>query len=77
MAAPALAPDDPGTWTDAEPLECCAVVPEAPDVATISFVAPSGDRFPLASICSASRSVDLVELIGVGCPPRCASTTNR
>jgi ferredoxin-NADP reductase len=45
MAAPVLAPDDPGTWTDAEPLECCAVVPEAPDVATISFVAPSGAWF--------------------------------
>jgi stachydrine N-demethylase, reductase component len=30
------------TWTDAEPLECCSVVPEAPNVATFSFVSPSG-----------------------------------
>ena len=37
--------DEPSTWTDAEPLECCAVVPEAPDVATISFVSPSGAWF--------------------------------
>lgn len=43
-AAPALAAD-PGIWTDAEPLECCAVVPEAPDVATFSFVSASGRRF--------------------------------
>jgi ferredoxin-NADP reductase len=36
----------PGTvWTDAEALECCSVVPEAPDVATFSFVAPSGALF--------------------------------
>ena len=42
----ALAPlDEPSTWTDDEPLECCAVVPEAPDVATISFVSPSGAWF--------------------------------
>jgi ferredoxin-NADP reductase len=47
MAVPtALAAlDEPATWTDDEPLECCAVVPEAPDVATISFVAPSGAWF--------------------------------
>ena len=45
MAAALAAPDDPGTWTDNEPLECCAVVPEAPDVATISFVSPSGAWF--------------------------------
>jgi stachydrine N-demethylase, reductase component len=32
-------------WTDGEPLECCAVVPEAPNVATISFVSPSGACF--------------------------------
>lgn len=32
-------------WTDAEPLECCSVVPEAPDVATFSFVSPSGALF--------------------------------
>jgi ferredoxin-NADP reductase len=41
----ALAVDDPGNWTEAEPLVCCAVVPEAPDVATISFVSPSGAWF--------------------------------
>lgn len=34
-----------GIWTDAEPLVCCAVVPEAPDVATFSFVSPSGAQF--------------------------------
>jgi ferredoxin-NADP reductase len=33
------------TWTDDEPLECCAIVPEAPNVATISFVSPSGAWF--------------------------------
>jgi ferredoxin-NADP reductase len=32
-------------WSDDEPLECCAVVPEAPNVATISFVSPSGACF--------------------------------
>lgn len=37
--------DEPAIWTDAEELECCAVVPEAPDVATISFVSPSGAWF--------------------------------
>jgi len=37
--------DEPSTWRDDEPLECCAVVPEAPDVATISFVSPSGAWF--------------------------------
>lgn len=37
--------DESAIWTDDEPLECCSVVPEAPDVATISFVAPSGARF--------------------------------
>src|SRR5262245_34911429 len=37
--------DEPSTWTDNEPLECCAIVPEAPDVATISFVSPSGAWF--------------------------------
>lgn len=41
----AVAADDPATWTDDEPLACCAVVPEAPDVATISFVSPSGAWF--------------------------------
>jgi len=42
---PAALLDEPSTWADDEPLECCAVVPEAPDVATISFVAPSGAWF--------------------------------
>lgn len=41
----AMALEEPSTWTDAEALECCAVVPEAPDVATISFVSPSGAWF--------------------------------
>jgi ferredoxin-NADP reductase len=36
---------DPTVWTDAEPLECCSVVPEAPSTATISFVAPNGALF--------------------------------
>lgn len=36
---------DDGIWTDAEPLICCAVVPEAPNTATFSFVAPSGAQF--------------------------------
>ncbi|MCR9109339.1 hybrid-cluster NAD(P)-dependent oxidoreductase [Marivita sp. XM-24bin2] len=39
------ASDDVGIWTDAEPLLCCAVVPEAPNVATFSFVSPSGHQF--------------------------------
>ena len=37
--------DGSAIWTDDEPLECCSVVPEAPDVATISFVSPSGAWF--------------------------------
>ncbi len=36
---------EPAVWTDAEVLECCAVVPEAPNTATISFVSPSGAQF--------------------------------
>ena len=32
-------------WTDAEPLECVMVVPEAPDVATFTFRPPSGATF--------------------------------
>lgn len=39
------APGDGSIWRDSEPLVCCAVVPEAPDVATFSFVAPSGALF--------------------------------
>ena len=37
--------ENSATWTDAELLECCSVVPEAPDVATFSFVSPSGALF--------------------------------
>jgi len=36
---------DADIWTDAEPILCCAVVPEAPNAATFSFVAPSGAQF--------------------------------
>ena len=36
---------DAGIWKDDEILECCAVVPEAPNVATFSFVSPSGNVF--------------------------------
>ncbi|MFW2544293.1 2Fe-2S iron-sulfur cluster-binding protein [Primorskyibacter sp. 2E107] len=36
---------DSGIWTDDEPLECCSVVPEAPNTATFGFVAPSGSMF--------------------------------
>ncbi|MDS9469849.1 hybrid-cluster NAD(P)-dependent oxidoreductase [Paracoccus sp. MBLB3053] len=32
-------------WQDSEELECCSVVPEAADVATISFVSPGGALF--------------------------------
>ena len=38
-------PADAGIWTDAEPLICCAVVPEAPNTATFSVVSPSGRQF--------------------------------
>lgn len=34
-----------GPWSDAEPLECVAVVPEAKDVATFCFRSPSGAWF--------------------------------
>lgn len=36
---------DATIWSDAEPILCCAMVPEAPDTATFSFVAPSGAQF--------------------------------
>ena len=39
------ASSDGAIWTDGEELECCSVVPEAPDTATFSFVAPSGGLF--------------------------------
>lgn len=32
-------------WTDAEPLECVSYLPEAPNVATFTFAAPSGALF--------------------------------
>jgi ferredoxin-NADP reductase len=38
-------PLDAGNWTDGEPLVCCAVVPEAPNTATFSFVSPSAKQF--------------------------------
>ncbi|MDQ7263064.1 hybrid-cluster NAD(P)-dependent oxidoreductase [Paracoccus sp. PS-1] len=37
--------DSNDIWRDTEELVCCSVVPEAPDVATISFVSPSGALF--------------------------------
>ena len=40
-----LASDDSEIWRDSEPLLCCAVVPEAPNTVTFSFVAPSGAMF--------------------------------
>ncbi|WP_294608539.1 hybrid-cluster NAD(P)-dependent oxidoreductase [uncultured Roseovarius sp.] len=40
-----IAAADDGIWTDAEPLLCCSVVPEASNTATFSFVAPSGAQF--------------------------------
>ena len=40
-----IATANSGIWTDSEMLECCAVVPEAPDTVTISFVSPSGNLF--------------------------------
>ncbi|WP_425101573.1 2Fe-2S iron-sulfur cluster-binding protein [Tropicibacter sp. S64] len=45
MNQPFLAEADAGIWVDSEPLECCSVVPEAPDTATFSFVSPSGAMF--------------------------------
>lgn len=35
----------PAHWTDAEPLECTMVIPEAPNVRTFAFRAPSGGWF--------------------------------
>lgn len=40
-----IASADSRIWTDSEALECSAVVPEAPDTVTISFVSPSGNLF--------------------------------
>ncbi len=45
MVVAAPGPEEDTIWTDHEPLECCAIVPEAPDVATVSFVSPSGAWF--------------------------------
>lgn len=36
---------DAAIWRDEELLECCAVVPEAPNTASFSFIAPSGAAF--------------------------------
>ncbi|MCB1351828.1 MAG: hybrid-cluster NAD(P)-dependent oxidoreductase [Rhodobacteraceae bacterium] len=33
------------TWTDNEPLECVSILPEAPNVVTVCFQAPSGRSF--------------------------------
>ncbi|CPR11741.1 hypothetical protein BN971_03029 [Mycobacterium bohemicum DSM 44277] len=46
-------------------------------IVEISFSAPRLVILPELSIDSASRSVAFVELMGVGCPPRWASTTSR
>ncbi|AUH32668.1 hybrid-cluster NAD(P)-dependent oxidoreductase [Paracoccus tegillarcae] len=40
-----MASSDVAIWTDAEPLTCCAVVPEAPNTVTVSFVTASGAQF--------------------------------
>ncbi len=45
QTTPFTASADSEIWTDIEELECCAVVPEAPNTATFSFVAPSGALF--------------------------------
>ncbi|MEL6978562.1 MAG: hybrid-cluster NAD(P)-dependent oxidoreductase [Pseudomonadota bacterium] len=47
IAAPDAGGDGPeaGPWTDDEPLECTLVIPEAPNVCTFSFRAPSGAWF--------------------------------
>jgi ferredoxin-NADP reductase len=37
--------EDTPVWTDAEPLECVSVIPEAPDVKTFAFRPPSGATF--------------------------------
>ncbi|WP_172331890.1 hybrid-cluster NAD(P)-dependent oxidoreductase [Mangrovicoccus sp. HB161399] len=39
------APADATIWRDSEELECCSVVPEAPNAATFSFAALSGALF--------------------------------
>src|SRR5690606_29955780 len=44
---------------------------------SISRRAPDSVRQPSSSMFSDSRSVAFVELIGMGWPPRCASTTSR
>lgn len=43
--SPLVLSEDPEIWRDTERLVCCSVVPEAPDVATFSFVSPSGALF--------------------------------
>ncbi|MBU2980229.1 hybrid-cluster NAD(P)-dependent oxidoreductase [Lentibacter algarum] len=45
MQSDLMASSDAGIWTDAEPLVCCSVVPEAPNTATFSFVPSSEAQF--------------------------------
>ena len=61
--------------TSAHP-ELVAILENSSMVPT-SLSAPLRVSLPEPSMASASRSEDLVELIGVGWPPRRASTTNR
>ena len=56
--------------------ELVAILANSSTVAT-RLSAPLRVNLPVSSIASARRSEALVELIGVGCPPRRASTTNR
>ncbi len=56
--------------------EVAAIDAKSPTAAT-SRSAPTTVMSPRSSVFSASRRVDFVELIGVGCAPLCASTTRR
>ncbi len=56
--------------------ELVAILANSSTVAT-RLSAPLRVSLPELSIASASRRAALVELIGVGCPPRRASTTRR
>ena len=56
--------------------ELAAILANSSTVST-SLSAPRRVSRPESSIDSASRRAAFVELIGVGCPPRCASTTSR
>jgi hypothetical protein len=61
--------------TSAQP-ELAAIL-ENSSMVSISLSAPLRVNLPDESMASASRREALVELIGVGWPPRRASTTNR